>query len=143
MVIKTKKRHKAMKIGKRLTMLIEETIRFIESPTFNKALTVIIIGVIILVSSGLIYAVIRQAPGLFFTPTEVRVYIPSIGVQSHAETFVTATFYALAFVGLLLYVWGVQQRGSERGVRYMLLFSALLLLISILGIIGGIVSKLS
>ena len=133
-----------MKRGKNLrtTRLLEKMVSITESKNFERIMTILVVGFTILVTSGLVYGLVTNPPGVFFTQTAVRVFIPSIRVQSYSEIFVVATLYLLFFAGSLMYLWAVQQRVSQRNASYMLLFSAILIFISVMGIIGGYLLKL-
>ena len=121
--------------------ILERVMDLWHSRTIQRIIIALIIAVVLLSVSGIVFATTQEVPGLIFLGSEVRVFLPSVRSQTLGETFVSFTFYLLALLGLILYIYGLQQRGTERGVRYMLFFSSLLLLISVLGIISGLLSK--
>jgi len=122
--------------------LLERLVSIVESRGFERVITVLAVGFTVLAVSGLIYGLVTNPPGVFFDQAAVRVFIPSVRVQSYAEIFVVATLYFLFFTGSLMYIWAIQQRVSQRSASYMLLFSSILILVSIMGLIGGYLSKL-
>ena len=128
--------------GQEALRFFDKLMRIAESRNFERAITILAVGFTVLTISGLVYGAVAQPPGVFFTQTAVRVFIPSIRVQSYSEIFVVATLYLLFFAGSLMYLWGIQQRGARRSATYMLFFSSILILVSVLGLIGGYLSKL-
>ena len=128
--------------GVNVVRLLDRVAAVFESRNFERFITVAVVGFAVLAVSGLVYVSVANPPGVFFTQTAVRVFIPSVRVQSYAEIFVVATLYFLFFAGTLMYLWGLQQRVAKRSASYMLLFSAILIMISIMGLIGGYLSKL-
>ena len=71
----------------------------------------------------------------------MRIFVWNMLMQTHAETIVIFIYYAIGFVGLLLYVRAVSRPSDPRTTKYMLFFSFLLLLLASLGLYNGFIEK--
>lgn len=97
----------------------------------------------------LVVAAVSLISGLFFIATTrnpiplfgFRVFAPSTAIETYAEFIVVATYYVLGTAGLALYFMASRGTMSQRGARYAFLGSAALLIIAILGLIAGLLSK--
>lgn len=113
-----------------------------ESKQVQTALYVLLTFITVVVGSGVVYNLVSGVSiGVAVIGGVIRVFYPDIRVQTYAELFVTATYYTLGFLGLLLYGLAVQRRTSPRSARVMFIFSTLFIIFAALGIISGFMSK--
>jgi len=112
------------------------------SKQVQTALYILLTLITVAVGSGAVYNLTSGVSiGVAVVGGVIRVFYPDMRAQTYAELFVTATYYFLGFLGLLLYGLAVQRRTSPRSARVMFIFSTLLIIFSAMGIILGFMSK--
>jgi len=130
------------KIEEGYLRFIDSLSKLASSKPVRQAIIVAVVVAVILIVSGLSYGITaRQAIAIAVIGGIVRVFFPDMRTQTHAEMFVTSTYYLLGFVGLMLYILAVRRHGSQRSIKYMLVFSTVLILFSAIGILAGFMAK--
>jgi len=116
---------------------------FFRSEVFGRIAVAALIILVIACLSGFVYSLATQNPisMVYLRGGGVRIFVWDPRFQTHAETIVVFIYYALGAAGLLLYARAVSRPAYPRGTKYMLFFSFLLLLFSILGIYSGLIEK--
>jgi len=120
-----------------------KVIEFLRSETFEKIAVAVLIILAIACFSGFVYSLSTNRPlsMVYLRGGGVRIFIWDVRLQTHAETIVVFFYYALGVAGLLLYARAVSRPADPRSTKYMLFFSFLLLLLSVLGIYNGLIEK--
>lgn len=129
-------------MSERFRKLFDAVVETTRKPVFQEAVSLAAVVAAALILAGTVYGLFGGVTiGVAFLGDVVRVFYPDQRVQTVAELLVTATFYVLGFVGLMLYSSALTRRLTPRASRYMLVFSSLLIAASALGLIGGYLSK--
>jgi len=129
-------------MAEKLRQIIDRAVELFMKPAVQEAFMLAAVVVTALILAGLAYGLFSGVSiGVAFVGNVIRVFYPDQRFQTIAELLVTFTFYVIGFVGLYLYTQAFSMRFRGRASRYMLVFSALLLLASALGLIGGHISK--
>ena len=129
-------------MSERFRRLLERAVELSASQTLQEVVILVGVMAVTVTLAGVVYALFSGFQlGVAFVGNVIRVFYPDQRAQTIAEFLVTTTFYLLGFAGLLLYAQAFSKRFSSRSVRYMLVFSTLLVAISALGLIGGYISK--
>lgn len=98
----------------------------------------VIVVASIVIMSGVVRILTTQTIPLY----GIRVFAPSMAYQTYAEFIVVLVYYLLGTAGIFLFYFATKQRFSKRGNNYAILGATLLLLLSFIGILTGIMSKL-
>lgn len=115
----------------------------LKSETADKAVTAILIILVIAFFSGFTYSLATNRPLsiIYLRGGGMRIFLWDVRMQTHAETIVVFFYYALAAFGLFLYARAVSRPSDPRTTKYMLFFSFLALLLAFLGIYNGLIEK--
>jgi len=124
-----------------LTQVKEKLVKLLSFEWFVKIEE--IIGILVVVAcaaivSGVVRVLTTQSLPLYGT----RVYAPSMAFQTYAEFIVVVAYYLLGTAGMFLYYFAIRKRFSERGNRYAIAGATLLIVLSLIGLLTGIMNKI-
>jgi len=122
----------------------EKLIKTLRSETAEKLFLAVLMIFAVAFFSGGTYSMATNNPisVIYLQGGVMRIFVWNMLMQTHAETIVVFIYYAMGFIGLLLYVRAVSRPSDPRTTKYMLFFSFLLLLLASLGLYNGFVEKL-
>lgn len=123
-----------------LPQIKERIVKLLSLDWFKKIeefVAVALVVMSIMIISGVVRVLTTQTIPLY----GIRVFAPSMAFQTYAEFIVIFVYYLLGTVGIFLYYFAARQRFSERGNNYAILGATLLLLLSIIGVLTGIMNK--
>ncbi|PUA32988.1 MAG: hypothetical protein B9J98_02600 [Candidatus Terraquivivens tikiterensis] len=115
--------------------------KVVSSRQFGIGIPLVVVLFVILLMGGLLYCVSNPTVAVIFIGGVAHVFIPDFMMQTSGELFVMFTYYLMAFVGVLLYIMAGRERFLSKRVKYMYVFSSILLLIAFVGILLALQAK--
>jgi len=117
--------------------------KIISARQFKTGLPLAIALLVIIFMSGLLYCITNPTAAIIFIGGVARIFIPEFMMQTSGELFVMFTYYLMAFIGVVLYIMAGKESIISRKVKYMYVFSFILLLIAFVGIILALQAKIT
>ncbi len=117
--------------------------KIISARQFKTGLPLAIALLVIIFMSGLLYCITNPTAAIIFIGGVARIFIPEFMMQTSGELFVMFTYYLMAFIGVILYIMAGKESIVSRKVKYMYVFSFILLLIAFVGIILALQAKIA
>jgi len=117
--------------------------KIISARQFKTGLPLAIALLVIIFMSGLLYCATNPTAAIIFIGGVARIFIPEFMMQTSGELFVMFTYYLMAFIGVVLYIMAGKESIISRKVKYMYVFSFILLLIAFVGIILALQAKIT
>lgn len=115
--------------------------KIISARQFKVGLPLVVALFVIILMSGLLYCISNPTVAVVFIGGVAHIFIPDYMMQTSGELFVIFTYYLMALVGIVLYIMAGREVSLSRKVKYMYIFSFILLLIAFIGILLAIQAK--
>ncbi|MEM2910188.1 MAG: hypothetical protein QXO01_03885 [Nitrososphaerota archaeon] len=122
--------------------LIKSLNKIISARQFGIGLPLAIALFVIILMSGILYCISNPTVAVIFIGGIAYVFIPDLMMQTSGELFVMFTYYLMAFIGVVLYIMAGREKFLSKRVKYMYVFSSILLLVAFVGILLALQAKL-
>ncbi len=140
--LKNGAREMERKLEELYNRLAEAFSKIISAKQFKIGLPLAIALFVVILMSGLLYCISNPTAAVIFVGGVVRVFIPDYMMQTYGELFVMFTYYLMALIGVVLYIMAGRESFLGRRVKYMYIFSFILLLIAFVGILLALQAKI-